>query len=483
MRIDLNSDIGENIGDDAALMDMVSSVNIACGAHAGDLKTMENCVKLAIEKGVAIGAHPGYPDKENFGRVYLPMEDSALHQTLKEQIKSIKEMTERLGGKLNHVKPHGALYNHGARDEQTARVIVEVIKEIDPNLILFGLPNSMMSEEAEKAGIRFSAEGFSDRAYQADGSLVSRSEPGAVIKESEAVAARALEMAAEKTVKAINGNVLRIPIETLCLHGDTSGAVELAKAISEKLKASDIQVAPLRRRPVFAPLGDRSLQVSLGTGISEALVDDVIGLHKVISCRKYNWLVDLVPTYTGLMINYDPQLVEYHSICEMIDSDSNKVISEDDLDEKIIEVPTLYGGEYGPDLEKIARENNLTTKEVIMRHSQVVYRVYMMGFKPGFAYFGGLDPTIDGPRLISPRVRIPAGSVGIADGQTGIYPQDGPGGWNLIGQTSLRMFDPNAESPCLLRAGARVRFVSISEEKFKVMKRDGKDIEAGETNG
>jgi UPF0271 protein len=483
LRIDLNSDIGENIGDDVALMDIVSSVNIACGAHAGNLETMENCVRLAINKGVAIGAHPGYPDKENFGRVFIPMEESALYQTLEEQIKSIKEITEKLGGRLNHVKPHGALYNYGSRDEITAQLIVQVIKDIDPKLILFGLPNSVMSKVAKKAGIRFAAEGFSDRAYQADGNLVSRSEPGAVIKESEAVAARAQQMAIEKTVTAISGETLSIPIETLCLHGDTSGAVELAKAISEKLKESTFQIAPLRRRPMFAPLGDSSLQVTLGTGISEALVDDVIGLYKATKGAEYDWIKDLVPTYTGLMVNYDPALIEYPSICEMIDSESHKVKIEGVLDEDIIEVPTLYGGEFGPDLEKIAEDNSLSAQEVIKRHSQVVYRVYMMGFKPGFAYFGGLDPTIDGQRLTSPRVRIPAGSVGIADGQTGIYPLEGPGGWNLIGRTPLKIFDPNAASPCFLRAGVRVRFVSISKEQFLQLKSDESDGKVGDLNG
>jgi 5-oxoprolinase (ATP-hydrolysing) subunit A len=247
MRIDLNSDVGETfgpwtMGNDAALMPHVTSANVACGFHAGDPTTMRNTVRLAKEHGVAIGAHPGFPDLVGFGRRELKTSPQDVEDFVLYQVAAIAGVAAAEGLRLQHVKAHGALYNMACRDRALADAIASAVVALDRDLILFGLPNSELLRAGVAAGLRVAAEGFADRAYEADGSLASRQKPGSVIHDRSTVVARAVKMVKERTVVAVDGSTIVFESETICLHGDTEGAAELAREIRRGLEEAGVRV-------------------------------------------------------------------------------------------------------------------------------------------------------------------------------------------------------------------------------------------------
>ncbi|QYY31724.1 MULTISPECIES: 5-oxoprolinase subunit PxpA [Cupriavidus] len=242
MQIDLNADLGEGCGNDEALLALISSANVACGWHAGDAATMLQTVKWAIEKGVAIGAHPSFPDRENFGRTEMQRDPEAVYADVLYQIGALAAMVRAQGGQLHHVKPHGALYNQAARDPALAEAIVRAVRDFDSDLIFFGLAGSKMIDVARKAGLRVKEEVFADRGYNADGSLVKRGTPGALHEDEEVALNQTLTMVREQRVRAIDGNWVPIRAETVCLHGDGDHALAFARRIRERLGAEGIAV-------------------------------------------------------------------------------------------------------------------------------------------------------------------------------------------------------------------------------------------------
>ena len=217
--------------------------------------------------------------------------------------------------------------------------------------------------------------------------------------------------------------------------------------------------------------GDCAVTLQIGNEISEQVNREVVNALAAIRRADISGVCELVPTYTSICIHYDPEVLSYEALRNALKLVKVDPVEEkSDQEERIVEIPVCYGGEYGPDLEFVAEHNGLTAEEVVRRHSNGQYLVYMLGFLPGFAYMGGMDKTIACPRLISPRTKIPAGSVGIAGAQTGIYPLSSPGGWQLIGRTPLKMFAIDGEQTTFaLSAGDRVRFVPITEEVFREM--------------
>lgn len=240
--IDLNADLGEGCGDDAGIMQFITSCNIACGGHAGDVASMEAALRLAKQNGVRAGAHPSYPDHENFGRREMLITADALEKTLTEQLVTLKAIADDVGIELSHVKPHGALYNHAAKDEDTAHIVASVTNGTLPGAKLFGPPNSYLEKMAKDIGVAFVAEGFADRAYHQDGALRPRGLPSAVITDAEMSASRACYIARERRVPTYDGDDIPLPVQTICLHSDTPGALEAASAIRERLRAEDIVV-------------------------------------------------------------------------------------------------------------------------------------------------------------------------------------------------------------------------------------------------
>lgn len=242
-RIDLNADLGEGSGGEGDLMALVSSCNIACGGHAGDAGSMAQALRLAKAAGVHAGAHPSFPDRANFGRAPSDLTGPALARELLRQICALKAIAARLGVPLTHVKPHGALYNMAAGDTSLARIVASAAGASLPGAALVGPPNSALDDEAARAGLAFLAEGFADRAYEADGRLRAREEPGAVLTSPDAQALQALDMAGRHCVTAHDGAELDLPVETICIHGDTPGALAAARRIRTTLEAAGFTIA------------------------------------------------------------------------------------------------------------------------------------------------------------------------------------------------------------------------------------------------
>jgi UPF0271 protein len=246
--IDLNADLGEYTGltgasRDAAILDVVTSANIACGVHAGDREVMQRTVDAAFSRGVAIGAHPSFPDREGFGRREMKMPEAELSDEIVAQVEALRDCCVVAGAKLQYVKPHGALYNVATREESVARVIAQAVKRVDAMLVLLGLFDSPMIEEGERAGLIVASEGFPDRGYLADGRLVPRSRDDAVLHDASVVAQRAIRMARDGYVESVEGARVAVMPDSLCIHGDSPEALELVRATREALEASGIIVA------------------------------------------------------------------------------------------------------------------------------------------------------------------------------------------------------------------------------------------------
>ncbi len=216
--------------------------------------------------------------------------------------------------------------------------------------------------------------------------------------------------------------------------------------------------------PDLKPAGDSAVVVSFGEVIDEDVNMRVHAIARAIEAANFEWLIETVPAYSTLYVMYDPIKASFKTV----ENEIKPLISlgGERTSGRLVEVPVAYGGQYGPDIDFVAEHNGLDVDDVISIHSRPVYRVYFLGFLPGFAYMGGMDERISTPRLERPRLKVPAGSVGIAGKQTGIYPIESPGGWRLIGRTPLRLFNPSREPPTLLQPGDRVKFVPIDDEEF-----------------
>jgi UPF0271 protein len=229
--IDINCDLGEGAGNDELIMQFINSANIACGYHAGDTTTMWQTVELCIKHKVAIGAHPSFLDRENFGRIEMLWTPETVYELITQQLIILQEVVSAFDVKLKHVKPHGALYNMSAKDAQLAAIIAKAVKDFDEALIIFGLSGSNSIAEAKAIGIKTRSEAFADRTYQDDGTLTPRSHPQALITDTTKVMAQVAEIASDKSVTTLSGKKITIEADTICLHGDGKQAIEFAKMI------------------------------------------------------------------------------------------------------------------------------------------------------------------------------------------------------------------------------------------------------------
>ncbi|WP_091904453.1 5-oxoprolinase subunit PxpA [Chitinasiproducens palmae] len=242
MSIDLNADLAEGIGDDAALLPLVSSANIACGFHAGSHQLMRRAVELAIDNHVAIGAHPSFDDRANFGRSTVEIAPADAFSLVAYQVGALAGVATAAGGRLAHVKPHGALYNQAARDRRLAEAIVDAVRGVDASLAIFGLAGGELIAAAQRAGMRSVDEVFADRGYCADGTLVPRNQPGALLDSEEEVLRRTLAMIERRGVQSIDGAWVPLQVGTICLHGDGAHAVAFARRLRAAFDAAGIAV-------------------------------------------------------------------------------------------------------------------------------------------------------------------------------------------------------------------------------------------------
>ncbi|WP_223624531.1 LamB/YcsF family protein [Microbacterium sp. EST19A] len=251
--IDLNSDLGENVpgrivSDDASMLRLVTSANVSCGFHAGSPEGIRETLAAAVQGGVVIGAHPGYRDYENFGRIAVDIDSATLQAHVEYQLGALIGLAAAVGGRVAYVKPHGALYNAIARDERQSKDVVAAIRAIDPSLVLLGLSGAVVLDVAERAGLVVAAEAFADRAYQPDGRLVSRAEPGAVLHDPAAVAERMVRLASDGVIRAIDGTDVPVVAQSICVHGDSPGSVAMAAETTRMLERAGVAIAP------FAPV-------------------------------------------------------------------------------------------------------------------------------------------------------------------------------------------------------------------------------------
>jgi len=243
--IDINCDMGESygnfkVGNDDAIFPYITSCNIACGFHGGDPLHIEKTIKNALEHGVQIGAHPGYPDISGFGRRRMHIIPDELRAIIKYQIAALKSLTESLGGRLNYIKPHGALYNTAADNHEDARAIAKAVREIDPTLSLMGMGGSNIEKAANQENLSFVSEAFADRKYETNGRLRSRNEEGAVLQSADEAAQQVISIVLDSKVESYNGTPVSIHAESICIHGDNPMAVSILEAIDEKLKEKGI---------------------------------------------------------------------------------------------------------------------------------------------------------------------------------------------------------------------------------------------------
>ena len=247
MRVDINSDVGESfgaysIGHDTGLMKSITSANIAAGFHAGDPSVLRATIRTAKAHGVAVGAHPGFPDMVGFGRRELNVTAREAEDLVLYQVAAVAGVASAEGMRIQHVKPHGALFNMAVRNAELAAAIARAVAAFDPMLLLFGLPGSEILKAGRSEGLRVAAEVFADRAYEPDGSLASRRKPGSVIHDPETVVARAVRMVKDGTVVAIDGSVVPLQADTICVHGDTPGSDDLAASIRAGLERAGVTV-------------------------------------------------------------------------------------------------------------------------------------------------------------------------------------------------------------------------------------------------
>jgi KipI family sensor histidine kinase inhibitor len=473
MRVDINCDTGEGMPSDAGLMKLVTTANIACGGHAGDEGLMRRTVRLALENGVAIGAHPGFPDRANFGRKTVEMRMDELQECVASQVRTLAEIAREEGGGISSVKPHGALYNRAMEDGETARRVIEASRAVIAKLTFTGLPGSAMERCCLASNADFVIEGFPDRAYDRGGRLVPRNLQGATIDDAELAASRGVAMASGKPILSIEGAQLRTgPVQTLCIHGDAPNATEIAGALRRQLEGAGFEVRTPTRRfnrdrapglPIPAPnylsSGDSCMIIEYPEAAYPDPLDHVRKMSHAIGKASIRGVVENVPSLRSIAVCFDPLKVERAELIRrvaQIEAEADRLAL---ASVKLVKVPVHYGGERGPDLEFVARHNGITPEDVVRIHCGVQYVVTMLGFTPGFPYLRGMSEKIAAPRLESPRKIVRSGSVGIAGIQTGIYPADSPGGWRIIGWTPLGIFDPAAKEPFLFSPGDRLEFV------------------------
>lgn len=247
MKVDLNCDMGESfgaytIGQDEKVLSFITSANIACGFHAGDPTVMAETITRALEKGVGIGAHPGYPDLSGFGRRPMQIPSKDVYHLVMYQISALQGMTQALGGSLQHVKPHGALFNTAAKDADIAEAVAEAVYHVAPDSILFGLANSLLIQSGEKLGLKTAQEVFADRTYQDDGSLTPRTHEKALLLDVDTAISQVVRMVVEGKVTSIAGNDVSIQADTICVHGDGASALLFVHKLREALQNSSLEV-------------------------------------------------------------------------------------------------------------------------------------------------------------------------------------------------------------------------------------------------
>ncbi|NTX36120.1 LamB/YcsF family protein [Myxococcus sp. CA033] len=422
----LNIDLGELPDEDARLYALAQVANIACGGHAGDDASMRRALELCARHGTRVCAHPSYEDREGFGRRALDVTPDVLRGQVASQCARLSRLAQEQRVPVVYAKLHGALYHAANTSPVLARAVVEgIVEALGTGVTLIAPAEGSLRDAARNAGLAHAREGFADRGTLPDGSLIPRGQPGAVLTEAAKVRENTVRLATQGTV------------DTVCVHGDTPGAVELAREVRATLDALSLHVEPL---------GDGALRLTLPDSLERRAAREVL--------RALPGVVDAVVTEEHACVYFDPSAPPDEPRLALARLLRETVAPPE---QALITLRVRYDG---PDLEKVATRAGLSVDEVARLHAAREYSVRCVGFLPGFAYLGELDPRIVVPRLPTPRMRVPALAVGIAGGRTGVYPFASPGGWNLIG-TALDFTAFHPDRGAVLQLGDRVRFERV----------------------
>ncbi|HEX8822793.1 MAG TPA: LamB/YcsF family protein [Archangium sp.] len=422
----LNIDLGELPDEDEQLYTAAQVANIACGGHAGDEHTMRRALEACARHGTRAGAHPSFEDRENFGRHELQVTPEVLRAQVAAQCTRLGRLASEVGVPLRYAKPHGALYHAANREPALARAVVAgVVEALGLGVTFIGPGMGALREATREAGLAYAREGFADRGTRPDGSLIPRGQPGAVLSDPSVARENALRLAMGGTV------------DTLCVHGDSPGAVAMAREV----------------RAVLEVLALRS--VSLGEGALRLVLPAHLEPRGVLETLKAEpGVVDVVVGEAHACVYFDPAAPP---------EDPRHVLGRLAVSTGAREEPPLITVRVrydGPDLPGVAERSGLSVEDVVLLHASREYTVRTVGFLPGFSYLGEVDARLAVPRLATPRTRVPALSVGLAGRRTAIYPVASPGGWNLLG-TAVDFTPFLPESGARLRLGDRVRFERV----------------------
>lgn len=412
----LNVDAGEQPDEPEELYRLAHLVNVACGGHAGDDASMDRVIAVCMQSGTRVGAHPSYEDREEFGRRAQAIAPDAVERMVHDQCAGLAARARAAGTTAAAMKPHGALYHAAGADPALARATVAgATRALGPDAAIVGMPGSALEDAARDAGRVFWGEGFADRGVLPNGALVPRGEPGALVHDPAAAAARAAEL-------ALAG------VATVCVHGDTDGALAIARAVRRVLDV----VAPVEAfgdeawRWRLAPTADRRAL--------EAALRALPGVRDVIVAEEH-----------ACVVGERPDLRRIAPLAEVT------------APPRALVIQVRYDGE---DLDAVAAHAGLAREEVIALHAGRAYTVSLVGFLPGFAYLRAVDARIALPRRATPRPRVPAGAVGIGATYTGVYPLASPGGWWLVG-TAVGFTAFDGARGAALALGDHVRFERV----------------------
>jgi len=465
--VDLNADIGEDAGGggggagkavvsgaaggDEVLLDLVTSVSVACGVHAGDPRTMRRTVEAAARRGVVVGAHPSYPDREGFGRRPMDIPPAQVTVEVRHQVEALDALARRCGTRVRYVKPHGALYHRMADDEECALAVSEALRQVG-DLVLLAPAGSRTLGVVESTGVRIATEAFADRAYRPDGRLAPRGAAGSVLPRGGGPAGGRHRGGPPGACRGRDHDRPGCVVDLRPRRHAGSRPAGAARPRGARERRGD--PAPLRdvspRGAVrdVRPFGDGALVAEVASAA------DAHGLAGTVSDAGWHGVEDVVVGYRSVTVVTDPAAVD---IAAMGDELARiPVATRDRGSRRRFEIPVAFDG---PDLDDVTALTGMSRDAVVEQLLDSDLEVAFVGFLPGFAYLEGLPPALAAvPRRATPRSAVAAGSVGIGGGFAGVYPQASPGGWQLLGRTGFELFDPGAPPFAVLRPGDGIRF-------------------------
>ncbi len=464
--IHINCDVGEGVDNEEILMPYINACNIACGGHAGDAETMHAVVKLAKKYQVEIGAHPSYPDRENFGRISVDMAEAEFIKTIQTQILNLEKIVALHDAKITHIKPHGALYNDVAKNEEKAQIFLKAISQYKDKYKLYTPYNSIIEKLALQQNFEVYYEAFADRNYNDDLTLVSRKKSNAILTKIGKIIQHVSNLKNEGKVQTISSKKIALKSNTFCVHSDTSNAMEIVQQLYTHFNSKNVSLKT--EFPQYKPYGDSGTLLTWEAEMTPNVLNKVLEFRDKVVKFNIKVIVELIQSNNSLLITYNKYKVNFvilqHLLERLISLEFDEILVETSY---CWEVPVCYDPIFGIDLEEIAQKNQLKIDEIIKLHTAPKYQVFSIGFLPGFLYLGGLDKRLHIDRKSTPRLEVKKGAVGIGGMQTGIYPKTSPGGWQILGNSPLNFFDVNNEKPCFAKAGDFIKFVPISIEEYR----------------